>query len=256
MFERYVAPAARALATGAQHLVRLRCFKMPESMLNDQLAGIEAAHGLTIGYRAHFPEVIIKLLASADDAPSAEARALAAAGEARARLGDAVYAEGERDMPLVTGELLRQHGVTLSLAESCTGGLVSSLLTRHPASDFLMGGIVSYSNDVKVAELGVDPATLAAHGAVSPEVARAMAEGARARFRTDLALSLTGIAGPSGATPDKPVGLVHYALATPQGTRVEHVVVRHRSREGVQLYSAWCGLDLIRRHLLGTLSPS
>jgi len=170
---------------------------------------------------------------------------------ARARLGDAVYAEGGADMPLVVGELARERRATLSLAESCTGGLVSSLLTQHPASDYLLGGVVSYDNAVKVAQLGVDPGLLAAHGAVSPEVARAMADGARQRFGSDLALSLTGIAGPTGATPDKPVGLVWYALATPAGTRVASVNVQHRPREGVQLYSAWCGLDAIRRYLLG-----
>ena len=250
MFERFVAPAASAMVFGAQHQVRLHCFGVPESVLNDKLGGLEAAHGVTVGYRAHFPEVQIKLLARADRAAAAEAKALGAASEARARLGAAVYAEGERDMPLVVGDVLRQRQLTLSLAESCTGGLVSSLLTQHPASDFLLGGVVSYANQVKIEQLGVKAATLDQHGAVSPEVAREMAEGARARFRTDLALSLTGIAGPSGATDTKPVGLVYYALASASGTRVESVNVNNRPREGVQLYAAWCGLDLIRQHVL------
>jgi nicotinamide-nucleotide amidase len=250
MFERFVAPAAGGLVHGAQHQVRLHCFGVPESVLNDKLSGLEAAHGVTIGYRAHFPEVQVKLLASADQAAAAEAKALGAAAEARARLGAAVYAEGERDMPLVVGDALRQRQLTLSLAESCTGGLVSSLLTQHPASDFLLGGVVSYANQVKIEQLGVKAATLDQHGAVSPEVAREMAEGARARFRTDLALSLTGIAGPTGATDTKPVGLVYYALASASGTRVESVNVNNRPREGVQLYAAWCGLDLIRQHVI------
>ncbi len=249
MFERFVAPAATARVSGAQYQVRLRCFGVPESILNDKLAGLEAAQGISIGYRAHFPEVQVKLLAHAEDAAAAESRANAAAVEARARLGSAVYAEGERDMPLLVGELLRERRLTLSLAESCTGGLVSSLLTQHPASDFLLGGVVSYANQVKVEQLGVSAATLDAHGAVSPEVAREMAEGARARFRSDLALSLTGIAGPTGATENKPVGLVYYALASGNGTRVESVNVSQRPRDGVQLYAAWCGLDLIRQLL-------
>ncbi|HWO10191.1 MAG TPA: CinA family nicotinamide mononucleotide deamidase-related protein, partial [Polyangiaceae bacterium] len=193
MFERFVEPAARALVTGGQHQIRLRCFGVPESMLNDALAGLEAGFGVTLGYRVHFPEVIVKLLARRDSSAAAEESALAAAREARARLGDAVYAEGDADMPLVVGELARERRATLSLAESCTGGLVSSLLTQHPASDYLLGGVVSYDNAVKVAQLGVDPGLLAAHGAVSPEVARAMADGARQRFGSDLALSLTGI---------------------------------------------------------------
>jgi competence/damage-inducible protein CinA-like protein len=248
MFESHVEPAARSRVSGAQHQVRLRCFGVPESILNDKLAGLESAYEVSVGYRAHFPEVQVKLLARAENAAAAEARAREAAREARHRLGSAVYGEGEQDMPVVVGELLRQRKLTLSLAESCTGGLVSSLLTQHPASDFLLGGVVSYANQVKVSELGVKPATLEAHGAVSPEVAREMAEGARAHFGSDLALSLTGIAGPTGATPDKPVGLVYYALATADATRVESVNVSQRPREGVQLYAAWCGLDLIRQY--------
>jgi nicotinamide-nucleotide amidase len=250
MFERYAEPEAHARARGAQHQVRLRCFGVPESILNDKLAGLEASHGVSVGYRAHFPEVHVKLLARAEDASAAEALATAAAQEARARLGGAVYAEGEHDMPWVVGELARKGHVTLSLAESCTGGLVSALLTQHPASDFLLGGLVSYANQVKIDQLGVNPETLARHGAVSPETAREMAEGARSRFGSDLALSLTGIAGPTGATEGKPVGLVYYALASASDTRVEHVNVTQRPREGVQLYAAWCGLDLIRQHLI------
>lgn len=250
MFERYVEPAARALAQGAQHQVRLRCFGVPESTLNDKLAGLDTAHGVTIGYRAHFPEVQIKLLAVAASPEAAKSRAAAAAADARRRLGDAIYAEGERAMPEIIGELLRERKLTLGLAESCTGGLVSSLLTRHPASDFLLGGVVSYANEVKVALLGVELETLQAHGAVSPQVARQMAEGARRRVGADLGLSLTGIAGPTGATPEKPVGLVYYALSTARETVVREVNVSQRPREGVQLYAAWCGLNLIREHVL------
>jgi nicotinamide-nucleotide amidase len=250
MFTRHVAPVARGLVQGAEFQVLLRCFGTPESILNDRLTGVEAAHGITIGYRAHFPEVLVKILARDASAEAAEGRARQAAAEARARLGASVYAEGAEGMPQVASELMRMRRLTLSLAESCTGGLVSSLLTRHPASDYLLGGVVSYDNRVKIEQLGVQPATLEAHGAVSPETAREMAEGARARFRSDLALSLTGIAGPTGATDGKPVGLVYYALATPTGTRVEHVNVAQRPREGVQLYAAWAGLDLIRQYLV------
>lgn len=252
MFESFVAPAAQGLVQGAQRQIRLRCFGVPESVLNDQLAGLEAQHGVTIGYRAHFPEVQIKVLALGADAAAASARAASAAADARTRLGNAVYAEGEQELPQVVGELLRERQQTLSLAESCTGGLVGSLLTAHPASDFLLGGVISYANQVKIEQLGVDPAALERHGAVSPEVARQMADGARQRFHTDLALSLTGIAGPSGATAQKPVGLVYFAVSSAQGTVVRDVNVSNRPREGVQLYAAWCGLHLVREVLLGS----
>jgi len=253
MFERFVAPAAQGLVQGAQHQIRLRCFGVPESVLNDQLAGLEASHGVRVGYRAHFPEVEVKLLALAENAEAAASKANLAATVARARLGTAIYAEGEQDLVQTVGELLRSRQRTLSLAESCTGGLVSALLTAHPGtSDFLLGGVVSYANAVKIEQLGVDASVLEAHGAVSAEVARQMADGARQRFRSDLALSLTGIAGPSGATAEKPVGLVYYALSTPTGTLVRDVNVSNRPREGVQLYAAWCGLNLIREHLLAS----
>ena len=251
MFDRFVAPAAQSLVQGAQHQIRLRCFGMPESMVNDQLAGVEQEHGVRIAYRAHFPEIEVKLLALAESPAAAEAKAQAAATVARARLGKAVYSEGDRDLPQVVGELLRARQHSLSLAESCTGGLVGSLLTAHSgASDFLLGGVISYANQVKIEQLGVDPAVLERHGAVSAEVARQMADGARQRFHADLALSLTGIAGPTGATEQKPVGLVYYALSTPQQTIVRDVNVSNRPREGVQLYAAWCGLNLIREHLV------
>lgn len=250
MFETHVAPVARSAVRGGKHQIRLRCFGVAESLLNDRLAGLEASHGVTIGYRAHFPEVQVKVMATADTPDAAEARARDAAAEARARLGEAVYAEGERDLPALVGDLLRQRALTLSLAESCTGGLVCSLLTQHSgASDFLLGGVVSYANAVKVAQLDVSPEALEAHGAVSPEVARQMADGVRARLGADLGLSLTGIAGPTGATAQKPVGLVYYALSTAQGTVVREVNVTQRPRELVQLYAAWCGLDLIRTRL-------
>jgi nicotinamide-nucleotide amidase len=249
MFEQHVEPVARALLSGGQHQIRLRCFGVPESVLNDKLVGLESAHGVSVGYRAHFPEVQVKLLAAAPSAEEARARAEVAAAEARLRLGSAVYAEGEQDMPQAVAQLLRSAQLSLSLAESCTGGLVSSLLTQHPASDFLLGGVVSYANQVKIEQLGVDPAVLDAHGAVSREVAAQMADGARRRFHSDLSLSLTGIAGPSGATADKPVGLVYFALSTPTETVVRDVNVSQRPRDAVQLYAAWCGLNLIREYL-------
>jgi PncC family amidohydrolase len=117
---------------------------------------------------------------------------------------------------------LRASGATLATAESCSGGLIAHRLTNVAGSSaYFLGGVVSYSNDAKVALLGVSEASLAAHGAVSEEVAREMVEGARARFGADYATACTGIAGPSGGTPEKPVGLVYIGVAGPKGTRVE-----------------------------------
>ena len=114
---------------------------------------------------------------------------------------------------------LRARRQTLATAESCTGGLLGGLLTSLPGSSaWYLGGIVAYSNLIKTGLLGVPDAVLAAHGAVSLETARAMAEGARARLGADVAVAITGIAGPDGGTPEKPVGLVYMAVAAPHGT--------------------------------------
>jgi nicotinamide-nucleotide amidase len=212
--------------------------------VNDALAGLEEQYGVVIGYRAHQPEIEVKVRAASLQL------ARRAADEAAARLGpDLVYGEGDAGLPEVVGGLLAARGLTLAVAESCTGGLVAELMTDAPgASAFFVGGAITYSNAAKTAALGVDPTLVTRCGAVSAEVARAMAEGARGRFAADLALSLTGIAGPTGGTPDKPVGLVHYALATPRGT-VDRHLQHPGSRAQVRRRAAYAGLALIREQL-------
>lgn len=117
------------------------------------------------------------------------------------------------------GEALRAHSLTISSAESCTGGLLSHVLTGvSDSSDYFIGGVVAYSNRIKEQALGVKHSTLLEHGAVSEETAREMAEGIKHRFRTDIGLSTTGIAGPTGGTPEKPVGLVWIGISTREGT--------------------------------------
>jgi len=113
-----------------------------------------------------------------------------------------------------TGQMLRDRGLSLSVAESCTGGLLSKLITDAPgSSDYFQGGVISYSNEVKIRLLGVSPETLKKFGAVSSNTAREMADGVRKALSTDIALAVTGIAGPGGGTPHKPVGLVFIALS-------------------------------------------
>ena len=129
--------------------------------------------------------------------------------------------ERER-LPDMVGQMLCARGYTISCAESCTGGLLTSTLTDVPGSSaYVMGSVVSYSNDVKARILHVAEETLAAHGAVSPETAQAMAEGVRDLMQTDVGLGITGIAGPGGGSPEKPVGLVYIAVSTLGKTSVE-----------------------------------
>ena len=129
--------------------------------------------------------------------------------------------ERER-LPDIVGQMLCAKGYTISCAESCTGGLLTSTLTDVPGSSaYVMGSVVSYSNDVKSRILHVAEETLAAHGAVSPETAQAMAEGVRDLMQTDVGVGITGIAGPGGGSPEKPVGLVYIAVSTLGKTSVE-----------------------------------
>ncbi len=151
--------------------------------------------------------------------------------------------------PYHIGPLLRRRGQTIATAESCTGGLIGSLLTDvSGSSDYYLGGVIAYANEVKQQLLGVDAATLAAVGAVSEQVALAMARGVRHLLGADYGLSTTGIAGPTGGTPDKPVGLVYIALVGPDVERCE----RHiwdRDRLGNKLLSARRAIQMLLEHL-------
>ena len=135
------------------------------------------------------------------------------------RAGRFVYGEGETSLAEVVGRLLAQRGETIAVAESCTGGLLGAALTDVPGcSAWFIGGVLAYSNESKIAQLGVDPALIEQHGAVSEPVACALADGARARFGTTYAIGITGVAGPTGGSTEKPVGTVWISLAGPHGT--------------------------------------
>ncbi|HYQ43411.1 MAG TPA: competence/damage-inducible protein A [Polyangiaceae bacterium] len=248
MFEALIQPVITPLLGDRHFQVLLRTFGLPESEVNDRLAGIEAEFGVVIGYRATLPEIEVKVLARAGDVQRAEERAQRAARAVRERLGEeVVFAEGKTRFPEAVSMLLQAKGKTLALAESCTGGLVSELLTAHSGSSAVFrGGAVTYSNESKIALLGVPAVLLARFGAVSAEVARAMAEGARDAFSADFALALTGIAGPTGGSAEKPVGLVHFAVASAAGVSDRRVVFTG-NREQVRRRAAFAGLALVRR---------
>ena len=148
------------------------------------------------------------------------------------------------------GELLARRGWSLAVAESCTGGLVSHRLTNVPGSSrYFLGSVVSYANDAKVKLLGVRPETIEVHGAVSPQTAQEMAQGALRLFQADLAVAVTGIAGPTGWTPKKPVGTVYIGLSNPMGNQVEHHVW-NADRQGNKLLSAEAALALLEQLLM------
>ncbi|MCB9620907.1 MAG: competence/damage-inducible protein A [Sandaracinus sp.] len=242
-----VAPRVRRTT----HQVHLRTFGLPESEVAARLKELEESNDdLVVGYRASFPEVEVKVLARAIDGSSAEARARELARQVRERLGDFVFGEREDSFARAVGEALRGRGWKLALAESCTGGLVGQLVTAVAgSSDYLLLGAVTYSNAAKTSMLGVSPEILRAHGAVSAECAIAMAEGARRLAGSDVAVSITGIAGPGGGSDDKPVGTVWLALAL----HGETWVTRHHfvgDRDAIRAHAAHVALDLVRRAAL------
>jgi len=251
MFEQAVRPLLRA-PTESWLALYVRTAGMPESAIGERLAGIEASHGVTLGYRASAGGVTIKVLARTSTRTEGEARARAEAAwtEVGRRLGQAVFSRSNAPLEQVLGELLAQRGLSLALAESCTGGGTSALLTRVPGSSrYFRGAIVAYDNRVKQSALGVPEALLAQHGAVSSEVAEAMAIGACRVLGADVGLAITGIAGPDGGSADKPVGLVHFAVAWQHevatfqarfsGSRTEI----QRRAESAALFFAWTILE-------------
>jgi nicotinamide-nucleotide amidase len=251
MFQAQVAPRIRGAAPQNGYSICLHTVGRGESWIAETLEGLEEKHaGVTLRYRAKSSEVDVKIEARGSDYGDARSRASAAAAEARERLGEAVYGEGDQTMPQLAGKLVRSRGWRLAVAESCTGGLIAQQLTSQPASDFFVGGAVTYANAAKTALLGVSEDTLRGHGAVSAEVAAEMAEGARRAFGCDVAVSVTGIAGPTGATADKPLGLCHWAVSYPGGTVVEHQVFQG-NRNQVQEKAALAALDLLRRTVNG-----
>ncbi|MBL9021783.1 MAG: competence/damage-inducible protein A [Myxococcales bacterium] len=246
MFKEQVLPRIRPIAPNDTYVVRLRTFGLPESTAAQLLEDIELEN-ISLAYRVHFPELDVKVRAKGANLAAARELATQAAAVVRERLGDVVYGEGDDSLPSITGRALRLRGWRLALAESCTGGLISHLVTSYPgASDFLIGSAVVYANSAKTRMLGVSEDTLRGHGAVSAEVAAEMAQGARRLCEVDVGLSVTGIAGPSGGSSAKPVGLVYWAVAHPGGTFVQERVFRG-DRNEIQIHAAYSALDLLRR---------
>jgi nicotinamide-nucleotide amidase len=203
--------------------------------------------GLDVGYCARMGQVDVRLAAA-----GAEASRIVREAEAivRAEMGSFIYGTDDDEIETVVVRLLTERKQTLALAESCTGGCIAHRITNVPgASVVLMAGLVTYSNETKGKFLGVRSETLAQHGAVSEAVAREMAEGARTQTGADFALSVTGIAGPSGGTTAKPVGTVFIALAKASGTVVKRSFNPY-DRETFKQVTANQALELLRQKIL------
>jgi len=225
-------------------------FGKPEAWVDEKTKDLGARDDLSVGITAVFGTIKLTFQATGPDADERVARAVATATE---RLGDLVL-EGPT-LAAAAGHLLGERGLTLATAESCTGGLVGKRLTDVPGiSESYLGGVVAYANEVKRELLGVPEAVLAEHGAVSEATARAMAVGARRALGADIAVSITGVAGPGGGTEEKPVGLVWFGFAGPDGSEA---LSRHLpgDREFVRHYAANVALQLVRRRLQTAAIP-
>jgi nicotinamide-nucleotide amidase len=204
----------------------------------------------TIAPYAKSGEVHFRITAKAADKESALTMISGLEAKARERLGEYVYGIDEETLEYAVVRALIERKLKLALAESCTGGLIGHRITNVPgSSETFLAGVVSYSNKAKIDILGVPAELIEKHGAVSPEVAEAMAKGAVARTVADVALGVTGIAGPGGGTPEKPVGLVYIGLCTPDGTEVTRNVLGG-SRQDVKLRASQSALNMLRMFLL------
>lgn len=221
-----------------------------EAALGTVLRGAEGVSGRALEVGG---ELWVRLTLRGPTIGAADARLRELEPALRAAFGVAWYGADDETLEGVVGRLLRARGLTIALAESCTGGLVGHRLTQVPGSSaYFERGLVVYSNAAKQALLGVPDAVLRQHGAVSAECAAAMARGVRSHAGTDLGVSTTGIAGPEGGTPTKPVGLVFIGLADAQGA-ASHRFRFDRDREGNKALSAVMALDVIRRYCLAGL---
>ena len=228
----------------------LQCYGVTESRLDELVAPIREAHPeVRFGFRTKFPENHLSLVALAQDAATAEANLARVEEKCRGALGTFAYGQDGVTFAQSVGEALAARGETVVCAESCTGGLLTQLLTEVGGSSrWAKGAYVTYSNELKQGALGVPVEVLDAHGAVSEEVARAMAEGARKRSGATWALSITGIAGPGGGTEDKPVGTVWLGLSGPPGVSSKRMQFRG-DRGMVRTQSAFAALQLLREAL-------
>ncbi|MDD2390418.1 MAG: competence/damage-inducible protein A [Desulfobacterales bacterium] len=228
-------------------------FGVGESDANRELDGFdEYFPDLKLGYRAHFPEVQIKVYARGKDAVRLNARAEAAAEWIFHRLGKWMYSLDGDPMEEEIGKLLTSHNATVAVAESCTGGLIAHWLTSVPGSSnyFLFSG-VTYSNEAKINVLGVSPETINTCGAVHEQTAKEMAEGARRISGAVYGISTTGIAGPDGGSEEKPVGTVCIGLATPRYAKGYRFQYNYGMRNMNKEVFAMKALDLLRRELVG-----
>lgn len=252
MFESSAWPRLKKLRTDYTARKILKTTGLTESRIEtliSDLYPLDPHLGLTT---LAYPGQIETLLTSYSkkNQDQAEQRALKLEKNIIERLKDNVFSKSGEELEEVVGKLLRLKKKTLAVAESCTGGLLGHRITNVPgSSDYFLQGVVAYSNEAKINLLGIPPDLIEKHGAVSSQVAKAMAQGIREKAQSSFGLAVTGIAGPAGGTPEKPVGLVYTALAWDRGSEVSKNLFLG-SRDIIKFQSSQKALDMVRKHLL------
>lgn len=259
MVDEQLTPYLSEKTSGERAIIKsrtLRIVGMGESSVEDLVRDLMDDLNPSVAPYAKQGEVHLRVTARAATDADAEALIAPRAAEIVKRLGDVVYGTDSQTLEQAVVELLLQQGKTVAVAESCSGGLISKRITDVPDASRVFGlGIVAYANSAKVSQLGVPQEMIDAHGAVSPQVAKAMARGILKVSGADIGVSVTGIAGPSGGTPEKPVGTVHVGLAWGSGAYSEHHQFLGR-RADVALRSSQMALALVRRLLIRKSDPA
>jgi nicotinamide-nucleotide amidase len=253
MYEKEVKPRVEKLGLGTGILIerKLNAFGSGESAIEQKLLDLTKRGNVPeVGITVSEASISLRILAHAASAEAAEALAAPVERTIRERLGDLIFGIGDEELQDAVVALLTEKRKTLAVAESVTGGMVGDLLVSVPgASAWFLGGVISYDNRIKVEMLGVPQQLLDEHGAVSPQVAEAMAVGCRTRWRSDLAVSTVGVAGPGNLTPDKPAGMVYVGLAWDGGVASTHFNWPG-TRTEVRRRTAKLALNRVRLHLL------
>ncbi|PYV06508.1 MAG: competence/damage-inducible protein A [Acidobacteria bacterium] len=252
MFESACLPRLARLSTGERLLSRVyKVVGLPESEVDQRIAPIYKAYvNPTTTILAVAGAIEIHLRARAANEDEAQALLTELGDKIELALGDHVFSTRGESLEQIVAMYLNMKQKSVAVAESCTGGLLSERLTRVPGSSgYFLGGVVCYGNDLKTKLAGVPPALLETHGAVSKPVAQAMAEGIRSRSGANIGIGITGVAGPSGGTPEKPVGLVYISLADERGTQVREFRFPG-DRERIRHWATQAALELIRRRMM------
>jgi nicotinamide-nucleotide amidase len=255
MFQASVLPRLKALTRDQAVAVRrLKCFGAGESAIAEMIGNaMDRDRNPLVNCTVSAGVITLEVVAVADSQVKADEMADVETANLRRILGVLVYGIDDETLAEIVGRQLAATGGTVAVAESCTGGLLGKLITDVPGSSrYFMRGWITYSNQAKTEDLGVPVDLIEQHGAVSEQVAQAMAQGARRRAGTTHAIAITGIAGPDGGTPEKPLGLVYVSVDGPDGTETQRYVLRYSrqsGRENIRIWAAMRGLNMLRRRL-------